>query len=133
MAKSLLYNTLSAIINTQGRIVERVSGIIINGNATDFLAADGKYHTLNTSAVSANNSQITLKVGTNATENSFTLNQSTSGQITIPSATTSIQGVVKIANSIANDSTTVPTNKAIYELFGDVENQLSLLLNGTNS
>lgn len=78
--------------------------------------------------VSANDYQINLKVGSGSSAKAFTLNQSTSGVITIPSGTTSAQGVVKVASSISNDSSTVPTNAAVYSAIGDIESALSALL-----
>lgn len=127
--KSLLYDTLTGIVTAEEKLVQRVSGITINGLSSKFLAADGAYYTINTSASSANDSQIKVKVGSGNSVTAFTLNQSTSGQITIPSATLAVQGVVKVTSSVVSgDNVNVPTNKAVYDMVGNLATLINNLI-----
>lgn len=121
MPKSLLYNTLSTIINVENSVINRISGItFFSGESSKFLASDGKYYHVN-NVESPNDSQIKMKVGTGSITNEFTLNQASDYQIDIPSATSSIQGVVKISHTLADDPNTVLTNRDVALLSSKIE------------
>lgn len=117
----------SALNDYSTQIGTLSSNLTTHSNSTTIHVTSSEKTTWN-NKVSANDYQINLKVGTGSSAKAFTLNQSTSGVITIPSGTTSAQGVVKVASSISNDSSTVPTNAAVYSAIGDIESALSALL-----